>query len=412
MTFVPTRYLYPSLPGRLNAVSNVIGTPWIILLVVILWRLPTDAPLVPGEPTWWLGGRFALLPGLLHDRVVGGLVPAPPGPSRLEPSDPIPPGDDPVGRVRNFSPGKGATDADPDRWVGAVLVLLGATLAPSSTGDPQITTVNDLVYTTVGGVDLRLDLAAPVVGPGPFPAVIVFYGGAWRTGNKWGNRPVLAEFARRGFVAIAPAVSPLPGGPLPGAGPRRQGGGPLAPGARGRLPDRPDQVGAMGYSAGAHLSLMLGATGPADGLEGDAPADAPSTRIQAVVNYFGPTDLAATDISPFSQGLVRDFLGASAADQPKLAASASPLTYVDRTDPADLDLPRDGRLRGPGHAGDRLSEAMTRAGVPGRTELLSGLGHGWTGAAMNRTMEATYAFFARNSGRSSGRRHQVRAGSP
>ena len=55
LTFVPTRYLYPSLPGRLNAISNVIGTPWIILLVVILWRLPTNAPLVPGEPTWWLG---------------------------------------------------------------------------------------------------------------------------------------------------------------------------------------------------------------------------------------------------------------------------------------------------------------------------------------------------------------------
>lgn len=55
MTFVPTRYLYMSLPGRLNRISNFIGTPWIILLVVILWRLPTDAPLAPGEPTWWLG---------------------------------------------------------------------------------------------------------------------------------------------------------------------------------------------------------------------------------------------------------------------------------------------------------------------------------------------------------------------
>ena len=54
MTFVPTRYLYPSLPGRLNKVSNLIGTPWIVLLIVILWQLPTDAPLAPGAPLWWL----------------------------------------------------------------------------------------------------------------------------------------------------------------------------------------------------------------------------------------------------------------------------------------------------------------------------------------------------------------------
>ena len=55
MTFVPTRYLYPSLPGRLNKFSNLLGAPWILLLVVILWQLPANAPLTPGSTTWWLG---------------------------------------------------------------------------------------------------------------------------------------------------------------------------------------------------------------------------------------------------------------------------------------------------------------------------------------------------------------------
>ena len=277
---------------------------------------------------------------------------------------------------------------------GAFLVLIAATLAPSSTGDPQITTVNDLVYSTVAGADLRLDLAAPVVGPGPFPAVVVFYGGAWRTGNKWGNRPVLAEFARRGFVAISPQYRHCPANRFPA---QIHDAKAAVRWLRTHAADYridPDRIGAMGYSAGAHLALMLGTTGPADGLEGDAPADGPGTRVQAVVNYFGPTDLTATDISPLSQALVRDFLGATAADEPKMAARASPLTYVDPTDPPILTF--HGTLDNvvPPTQAVRLGEAMTRVGMKGRTELLIGSGHGWAGAAMSRTMEATYAFFA------------------
>ncbi len=39
LTFVPSRYLYPTQPGRLNVVSNVLGAVWACLLIVILWRM-------------------------------------------------------------------------------------------------------------------------------------------------------------------------------------------------------------------------------------------------------------------------------------------------------------------------------------------------------------------------------------
>ena len=77
----------------------------------------------------------------------------------------------------------------------------------------------------------------------------------------------------------------------------------------------PNRVGAMGFSAGGHLALMLGVTAPSDGLEGTAAADAPDSRVKAVVNYFGPTDLAASDIPPLSKPLVKDFLGVWAVAQ-------------------------------------------------------------------------------------------------
>jgi phosphatidylcholine synthase len=40
LTFVPARYLYPSMGGRLNRVTNVLGAGWAGLLVGILWLLP------------------------------------------------------------------------------------------------------------------------------------------------------------------------------------------------------------------------------------------------------------------------------------------------------------------------------------------------------------------------------------
>ena len=279
--------------------------------------------------------------------------------------------------------------------LGAVLVLVGLALAPTAVDDPKVTTVLDMVYSQLDdGTELRLDLAAPVAGPGPFPAVLVFYGGAWRSGNKASNRSVLTEFARRGFVAVSPQYRHCPRDRFPA---QVHDAKAAVRWLRAHAADyhvRPDRIGAMGYSAGAHLALMLGVTGPNDGLEGPAPADSPDSRVQAVVNYFGPTDLNATDISPTSRWLVREFLGTNAEDNPKLAASASPLTFVDRSDPPILTFhgTSDGVV--PVSQAVRLSEAMTRASVPGRTELLSGAGHGWTGPAMTRSMEATYAFFA------------------
>jgi phosphatidylcholine synthase len=44
LTFVPSRYLYPTQRGRLNKVTNLLSVPWAALLLGILWRLPEDDP--------------------------------------------------------------------------------------------------------------------------------------------------------------------------------------------------------------------------------------------------------------------------------------------------------------------------------------------------------------------------------
>jgi phosphatidylcholine synthase len=40
LTFVPTRHLYPSQPGQLNRVATLLGIPWTLLFVWVIWSLP------------------------------------------------------------------------------------------------------------------------------------------------------------------------------------------------------------------------------------------------------------------------------------------------------------------------------------------------------------------------------------
>jgi phosphatidylcholine synthase len=53
LTFVPTRYLYPSQKGRLNLLTNVFGVAWAVMLAWVLYRLPVDGS-EADEATCWL----------------------------------------------------------------------------------------------------------------------------------------------------------------------------------------------------------------------------------------------------------------------------------------------------------------------------------------------------------------------
>ena len=52
----------------------------------------------------------------------------------------------------------------------------------------------------------------------------------------------------------------------------------------------PDHIGAMGGSAGGHLVLFLGLTPNVAEFEGTGPNREFSSRVQCVVNYYGPSD--------------------------------------------------------------------------------------------------------------------------
>ena len=282
------------------------------------------------------------------------------------------------------------------RRLGAIAVLIFVSTSHVRAADPAPGKLTeDIVYAKVGDRELKLDMMVPGEGEGPFPALIVIHGGAWRAGNKKDVRFVMEEAAKRGYVAISPSYRFCPTDVFPAqvhdvkAAVRW-----LRTNAKAHKVN-PDKLGATGFSAGGHLALMLGVTGPDDGLEGDVPAGSPSSRVQAVVNYFGPTELDASDIPAVSQPLVRDFIGGTLSEKAKEVKAASPISYVTKDDPAILTFQGTKDPLVPHTQATKLADAMTAVGVTGRVELMVGAGHGWNGLELTHTIDESFKFFDR-----------------
>jgi acetyl esterase/lipase len=256
-----------------------------------------------------------------------------------------------------------------------------------------MTTEQDIIYTKAGSSELKLDVARPAEGDGPFPAVVVIHGGAWRAGSKADVRPIAPQFVQHGYVAVAPQYRFCPKETFPAQVYDVKAAVRWVKSNAKKYKIDPERIGAIGFSAGGHLALMLGVTSPGDGLEGDVSAGAPDSRVKVVVNFFGPTDLAAKDIPEISKPLLKDFLGGSAQEKPEAAAKASPLTFITKDDAPVLTFQGTKDPLVPFTQAIKLAEAMDSAGVPGRVELMVGAQHGWGGAEMERTVSETFRFF-------------------
>jgi acetyl esterase/lipase len=210
---------------------------------------------------------------------------------------------------------------------------------------------------------------------GDRPAMIVIHGGGWRHGAK---EDMLQTFClpllEHGFVVANVDYRLTPVAPAPAAV-----SDVLA--AAKWLHDRaadykidPKRIMALGNSAGGHLALMLGM----------APASAdlgPTTKIAAVINFFGITDVADQLQGPNQ----RDYATEWIPDQPsrmELAKRLSPITYVRKDAPPILTIHGDADTTVPYSQAVQLTTALKKAGAKTELITISGGQHGFTDAEM------------------------------
>jgi acetyl esterase/lipase/cyclophilin family peptidyl-prolyl cis-trans isomerase len=254
----------------------------------------------------------------------------------------------------------------------------------------------DIPYVVGGHARQKLDLYLPKAG-GPLPLIINIHGGAFRMGSKADGVPV--EYLSLGY-AVASIGYRLSGDAIWPAQIEdcKAAVRWLRANARTYGID-PDRFAAWGASAGGHLAAMLGTAGGVKEFEVGESLNV-SSRVQAVVDYFGPTDFLQMDAHRLPNGQVHDaadspesqLVGGAIQENKDKVARADPITYVTAEAPPFLVCHGDADPLVPHHQSVLLEAALRKAGVPVTFYTVTGAGHGRFNDP--RVPELTKAFLA------------------
>jgi acetyl esterase/lipase len=294
----------------------------------------------------------------------------------------------------------------------ALVLLAAASASAQPPGPPpapeplpaRTRVLKDLAYVEGGRERQRLDLYLPPSGRG-WPLVVSIHGGAFRMGSKDGEPARSAgAFVARGFAVAAINYRLSQHAVFPAQIEDVKAAVRWLRANAARYGYDPSRVAAYGGSAGGHLAAMLGTTGDVRAFDVGAHLDQ-SSRVQAVVDFFGPTDFLQMDAHRLNdRAMVHDapdspesqLVGGPIRDNPDKVARANPITYVTNDDPPFLVVHGDADLLVPHHQSVLLEEALRKAGVSVRFVTIPGGLHG--ADTETRGFEQALAFLAQTLG--------------
>jgi acetyl esterase/lipase len=275
-----------------------------------------------------------------------------------------------------------------------VLLIALFVVTPLHAGDAKIKSEKKLVYGNAADVDLELDLAMPAEGKGPFPAILCIHGGGWKGGHRKELAGLTEHFAKNGFVAVTVSYRFAPKHKFPAQIEDCKASVRWLRANAEKYKINPERIGAVGFSAGGHLACLLGAADEKAGLEGKGGNPKQSTRIQAVVSFFGPTDFTEKTWSNDIENLFFiPLLGGRFEEKKDAYRQCSPLIYCTKECPPFLffhgskDV-----LVGIEHS-EKMSKKLTDLGVSAELVTMQGDGHGWGGDKLTKTIDQTTRFF-------------------
>lgn len=280
-----------------------------------------------------------------------------------------------------------------------IALLLGLLIVGVLAGCASSTTLSvapthkDVAYTNTSGTQ-KLDLYLPP-GDGPFPVIVHIHGGGFKFGDKSMVDDALGKAFLNAGYAIASIDYRLSGEAIfPAAIQDAKAAVRFLRANAAEYKLDPNKMVAFGFSAGGNIASMLGTSG--DVAEFDDPAlgnAGVSSRVQAVIDWFGPTDFGQMDAQAKGQGCAASdqkhneagsfeslYLGAAVPTVPDLVQQANPITYISPDDPPFLLQKGDQDCTVPIGQSILLADALSAAGLDVQYDLLTGVGHGDSGS--------------------------------
>jgi acetyl esterase/lipase len=209
----------------------------------------------------------------------------------------------------------------------------------------------DIPYTDLSPAQ-RLDVYWPEAGDGPFPVIVSIHGGAFMGGDKGDVQVIpMLQGLDRGYVVVSINYRMSGEATFPALVQDAKAAIRWVRGNSATHGFQADRIAAWGGSAGGYLASMLGVSyGIADLEDLSLGYPEESSRVQAVVDWFGPTDFLRMDEQLTAVGLAPQadqahsgatspeslLLGAKITEIPALVQAANPESYVNPEAPPFL----------------------------------------------------------------------------
>jgi acetyl esterase/lipase len=239
-----------------------------------------------------------------------------------------------------------------------------------------------------------LDIYLPQVEKPSYPVIVVIYGSAWRSNNLKGTdlNTLGKELLDAGFAVVMPNHRSSTDAKFPAQINDIKAVVRFVRGNAQVYNFDTSFIGITGSSSGGHLASLIGTSGSVNEFTiGSATADLEgdigqfgtySSSVDAVVDWFGPTDFLTMDScgsqmahdpadSPESS-----LIGGPIQENRDKVALTNPITYVDDNDPPFLIFHGDKDPLVPFCQSEMFFKALQNAKVPVQYFLVPGAQHG------------------------------------
>ena len=149
---------------------------------------------------------------------------------------------------------------------------------------------------------------------------------------------------------------------------------------------------AWGASAGGHLVALLGTSGGVKEFDKGENLKI-SSRVQAVCDYFGPTDFLKIGDFPSTikhydaNSPEAKLIGGAVLENKEASRRVNPITYVTKDDPPFLMVHGDADPLVPHNQSELLYDALQKVKVEAKLYIVKGGGHGFNDPAVDKMVE-------------------------
>jgi acetyl esterase/lipase len=283
--------------------------------------------------------------------------------------------------------------------------MIDSMLAPSPPSVPRgVEVVSDIPFSETPDGTQYLDVYLPADHAGtPLPVIVFFFGGGWERGNRHQlGLYDLETFPLQGYAVVAADYRLSSTAIFPAQIQDTQAAVRWVRDNAGEYPFDPGRIGVIGPSAGGHLAALVGTSGDGQSFGNDS---ATSSAVQAVVDFFGPTDFLQANAHKLDpeqdweapDSVVARLLGGPIREHPDQVASANPITYISGDEPPFLIIHGREDEVVPLHQSELLHEALLVNGVESELLVIDNGNHGWGGDFYSsKPIDTARAFFDRH----------------